>query len=333
MGLSLERRSAIMSTHIVKVVPVNLEPHPNADLLSLVKVGGWTCVVRTEDWVGKDRGVYIPPDYVVPQTEQFEFLGEDDKKRRVRVRRFRGILSQGLLMPAPDGSEFGDDFMDAWGIIRYEPPVACSTGGQFESGPTNRYIPHYDVENFQAYPDVLTHGETVVATEKLHGTNSRYIFCDGRMFCGSRKHWMQESNKCLWWHALRDNPEIEEWCRANENLVLWGEVFGRVQSLVYGAPSNRFYFASFDIWDPEQGRFLDVDDAASRQFPLWAPQVYRGPFDADLLLQKAEGDTAWPGASHMAEGIVVKPLVERTHPEVGRVQLKMVSNRYLEKGR
>ena len=36
------------STHRVEIVPVNLEPHPNADTLSIVRVfDGYTCVVRT----------------------------------------------------------------------------------------------------------------------------------------------------------------------------------------------------------------------------------------------------------------------------------------------
>jgi len=31
----------------------------------------------------------------------------------------------------------------------------------------------------------------------------------------------------------------------------------------------------------------------------------------------------------LMEGIVVQPLVERTHPEIGRVVLKLISDRYL----
>lgn len=29
------------------------------------------------------------------------------------------------------------------------------------------------------------------------------------------------------------------------------------------------------------------------------------------------------------EGVVVQPIVERTHPEIGRVVLKLISDRYL----
>lgn len=38
-----------------------------------------------------------------------------------------------------------------------------------------------------------------------------------------------------------------------------------------------------------------------------------------------------PNADRMAEGVVIVPEKERWHPEIGRVCLKAVSNRYLEK--
>lgn len=43
----------------------------------------------------------------------------------------------------------------------------------------------------------------------------------------------------------------------------------------------------------------------------------------------AEGDSLI--GKHMREGIVIKPAVERLDLELGRVSLKLVSNRYLEK--
>ena len=43
-------------------------PHPNADILSIVKVFGYTCVVRTQDWKDRSVGAYIPPDSAVPDT-------------------------------------------------------------------------------------------------------------------------------------------------------------------------------------------------------------------------------------------------------------------------
>ena len=58
---------------------------------------------------------------------------------------------------------------------------------------------------------------------------------------------------------------------------------------------------------------------------------YRGPFDESKLRELAEGESLVPGAGHIREGIVIKPIIERTTPELGRVQLKMISNKYLTK--
>ena len=80
------------STHVVEVVPVTLEPHPNADSLSIVHVWDYTVCVRTEDWRGRPMGAYIPPDSLVDTSrEEFAFLREEGKTlHRVRAKRFRG---------------------------------------------------------------------------------------------------------------------------------------------------------------------------------------------------------------------------------------------------
>ena len=80
------------STHLVEVVPIRLEPHPNADSLSVVRVfDGYTCCVRTADWVGKTKGAYIPPDSVVDSSRaEFAFLAGHE---RIKVKKLRGIVS------------------------------------------------------------------------------------------------------------------------------------------------------------------------------------------------------------------------------------------------
>ena len=60
--------------------------------------------------------------------------------------------------------------------------------------------------------------------------------------------------------------------------------------------------------------------------------MYRGPFDLDVLAKHAEEESRWPGAGHISEGVVITPVQERTDATIGRVLLKLVSNRYLEKG-
>ena len=404
-----------MSTHKCEVVRILLEEHPNADSLSVVKVHGYECAVRTQDWNDGDLAVYIPPDSTVPDTEPFKFLGDS---RRIRVRKFRGRYSQGLLVPAPEGMQEGDDCMEMMGIEHYEPPLPMKSGGENEKGPEG-FFPVYDIEDYNRYADaVFESGEEVVATEKIHGASAKFVcapdiksaqdllataiqlgeelpdsdlggmlehigrargritssqaICDlecisegggvrfignnstipsewnhkadfiaehiqkaiinlkGRIWAGSRKNWKKHDEKVWWWQAVVQNPRIEEWCRAHPGLALYGEVFGPTQKMKYGAKQNQMLFRAFDILDKD--RWLDYDESREVGMGLeWVPEVYRGPLDDNRLRALAEENSSVPGADHHREGLVVKPVTERRSAEVGRVQLKLKSNRYLAK--
>lgn len=331
-----------MSTFKCEVVDVKLEPHPNADSLSLVRIGGYTVVVRTSEWKGLIRGVYIPPDSVVPYNDRFAFLGPQEKDRRIRVRRLRGVYSQGLLLPfGPEEAEFdlfdpnllGMDMAERWGITHYEPPVPeANTGGQVVAGPPGLVIPRYDVENFARFPDIIQDGDQVVITEKIHGCNARYVCVDGQMYYGSRSEW--KSPDSLWGKAVAQNSWIETWCRANEGSVLFGEVYGWVQSLRYGASPGQYFFNAFDIlmagsWLSYPYFIGSIHEVADHNC-VCVPFVAIGDFDSKDALALAEGDSSiCPGQCR--EGVVIRTLKEQSHPLIGRCQLKMISNRYLEK--
>lgn len=315
------------STHKVEVVPIYLETHPNADTLSIVRVWGYTCVVRTEDFRGASIAAYLPPDSVVPPTPLFAFLGD---KRRIRVRKFRGVVSQGLLIQAPEGSKAGDDVAQLLGITRYEPPLDLRSSGEVESPPPLT-VPEYDVEDWHRYGHFFRDGEEVVALEKIHGANGRFVFVEGRFWVGSRKEWKKEDPRTPWWHALSGSPWLDTFCRTHPGLVVFGEAYGKVQELRYGIP-NEVRVAVFDLWDG--ARFLPYDEARGLGKDLeWVPELYRGPYDAKLLKELSNGPSKIPTAKHPREGIVVRPIAERGELEIGRVQLKIVSDEYMEKAK
>ena len=190
-----------MSDHSCPVIEVVLNDHPNADALSIVKVGGYQCVVRTADWQNGYLAVYIPPDSIVPFEEPFKFLGEDHL--RVKARKLRGEISFGLLVPAPDGAKIDDDMAGALGVVHYEPATPTSMGGDNVSAPPGVY-PKYDVENFKSpkYNSIIKPGELVVITEKIHGANARFVCVDGIMYAGSRSNWKKYNPTNLWWKAV-----------------------------------------------------------------------------------------------------------------------------------
>ncbi len=366
-----------MSTHKAEVVPVIMEKHPNADSLSVVNVfGGYTCIVRTEDWRGIDLAIYIPPDSLVDTTRsEFAFLMDQakaDGKARIKAKKLRGIISFGLLIPAPAGAQVGEDFWEKLGLEHYEPAVAGEKtagplmGGEVAAAP-QLCSPKYDLENFRRYHGLFEPGELVLVSEKLDGANSRYVYLDGQMHCGSHNNWKKEypdyshvtvekllavgkteeeanvivdrlktkKTKNLWWSMLEKYPIIEEFCRNFPGCVVYGEIYGNINCIKYGLPDgNRF--AAFDLFF--SGRWLDSLEARERtcsNFP-WVPHVpSSGKYDFNELVALAEGPTLVADAKKgtIREGIVVSPVQERADPRLGRTKLKIVSGAYLEKFR
>lgn len=315
------------STHRVEVIRINeIEKHPNADSLGIVRVFGYCCCVRLSDFKVGDLAAYIPPDSVVPNTPEFAFLGGHN---RIRVKRLRGLFSQGLLVHAPPGSEPFDDVAEKLGIVRYEPPLPLSSGGEAEIGP-RFFCPKYDVESWHRYKHLLVPGEEVIVTEKIHGASARYVWHEDRLYCGSRNEWKRVNSGNLWWAAATNCPWLMEWVTKNPQFVLYGEVYGRVQDLTYGASTaDKPWFRAFDVFQWSDGTWRR--DVFDRDIPpgVKVPVLYRGPYDEKLVRELSLGKSVL--ADHLKEGVVVEPVTPRYSDEAGRVKFKIVSDEYLER--
>lgn len=369
------------STHRVEVVPIELQPHGNADTLSVVNVYGYSVVVRTEDWVGKTKGIYVPPDNLCPvDRPEFSFLAPDARasgKARVKAKKLRGVLSFGLLVPAPENAQIGEDWTQQLGVEHYDPQLQaqCGThhgglkmGGEVAKAP-DLWIPKYDLEAGRRYSkNTLRENEPVVVFEKIHGASSRYVYHDGKLHVGSRTEWKKEyptydhltlenltektgdsaraqeilsylhakkPEQNMWWKALERHPEVRRFCEENPGLVFYAECYGAVQDLSYGHKKGEVSLAGFDIL---RGRnFLDYNEAMffrdKYQLP-WAPLVAGPvPFDFKTVCELAEGPSLVPGANHLREGVVVRPVEERVDARLGRAVLKWVSGAYLERSK
>ena len=317
-----------MSNHAVEVVQLGaFQPHPNADKLAIVQVFGFTVCVNKADWKYGDLAVYIPPDSIVPNTQEYAFL---DGHQRIRAKKLRGIVSFGLLMPAPPDAKLGQNVADQLGITHYDPPLLVAQGDN-ENGPPGFCDSKFDIENLRRYPGVIPDGTPVQITEKIHGACARYTFRGDRMWAGSRTGWKKESDACLWWRAMRSAPQIEAFCRWNPGYVLYGEVFGQVQDLRYGS-ANGVRFAAFDV-SLGNGSFIhaaQATDMLNEHMVPCVPTLFYGiPYSFDFCVAAAEGDSIVPGADHVREGCVVKPLIEMYSASVGRVIFKAVGGGYL----
>ena len=191
----------------------------------------------------------------------------------------------------------------------------------------------YDVESVKNYPRAIPEGTSVIATEKIHGSNARYYF-DGKQFwVGSHKKWWKDKTN-IWWRVAQNNPWIEAFCRANPKHTLRGEVTPTQTGYQYGATPEEQFFA-FDVQLPD-GTYMDKlrlygTFSALGGIMKLVPMAYHGPYDAGLLKTLAEGKTLVDGAKHIREGIVVSTATEQQVRGLGRAQLKIKSMKFLEK--
>jgi RNA ligase (TIGR02306 family) len=116
-------------------------------------------------------------------------------------------------------------------------------------------------------------------------------------------------------------------------LFLLGEVYGPgIQDGVFTYGRQQTDFRVFDVMVGYRGdqsfQMYDVARMVAHSIGVeTVPEIYRGPFSVEALAAFTNGHTTL--AEHMREGVVVKPTTERTHPELGRVILKSVSEAYL----
>lgn len=322
-----------MSEFHVRVVRVGkVEHHPSAHSLDITHVYDYPVVVRRGDFTEGDLAVYVPIDSIVPDTEEWAFLGG---KCRIKAKKLRGVFSQGLLTRLPNPGAFcdvayceGDDVREAMGITKYEPPLPLSTGGECEPAPKGWMFPVYtDVEGLRRHPGVLVPGEEVVIHEKIHGTNFRACHDGERLWVGSHTQIKRRDVLNIYWHTALDATLAGKLSQFPMH-VFFGEVYGQVQDLKYGV-SRGTLLRLFDVFDVRKGCYLDHDDAKALAASCgldWVPELYRGPWDP-MLSSLAEGQSTL--ADHVREGFVVKPVKERWNDACGRVILKRIGEGYL----
>ncbi len=142
------------ATHTAEVFQVDrISVHPNADRLEIIHYEDFQTVVRKGDFQEGDLAVFIHPDTIVPtDLEEFQFLQRGERTtERIKATKLRGVISFGLVIPAPIGSVVGDDLFDQLGLKHYDPDEGKLTNrGDCVSGP-GLFIPKYDLEPLLKY--------------------------------------------------------------------------------------------------------------------------------------------------------------------------------------
>lgn len=326
-----------MSTLIVEVCRIDkVLPHDNADALEIAQIKGWQCVVPKDRYVAGDLVTYIPIDAVIPAEHSDRWgITQYLSKGRVRCARLRGEPSFGVIVDREDKAwAEGLDVKEYYGIVKYAPPIRPSDGDAAPRHPL--FVEYTDIENLRNFTDVLDAGEEIVATEKIHGTNSRIGMIEGELMAGSmsvRRARPESLTESVYWGPLAAcgvEALLTAFGDRHRQVILYGEIYGsKIQNLTYGEKSGRLGFRAFDLLI--DGKFVDFDRCAAvcaEYGVMTVPVVYRGPYDLAVVKAHSEGKTTLE-ADHIREGVVVKPVVERVHPKVGRVCLKYIGDQYL----
>lgn len=368
--------------HEVKVIKIdNIRQHENADRLEIIDVkrpgGQDSCIVRKGQFQVGDLAIFVEADYMVPTGHALFSTfkskpDEENKMLRVKAKRLRGIWSNCLLVKVQDGIVEGQDAMvegqDAMaegqdvmrqlGIERYDPDAERDRKASFSADCAKApdvHVPVYDVEAGKKYDHrlIFEPGEMIAVTEKIHGTNARYMYYNGEMFCGSHRTWKKDDDVNLWWKVLHQNEWLEEFCMAHEGLVVYGEIFGDVQNLKYGAKNGELSFMWFDLFDTKNQRFFTWHEIMKRDEKdptvhinmnigiYYVPILNTFNYDPSGYDKETQpfisGDTcAYVGTDDgppygIREGIVVRSLENDWSTRSNmRKMLKYVSNEYLE---
>jgi len=145
-----------------------IEPIEGADRIELAHVLGWQCVVNKGQFQPMDLAVYFEVDSFLPIQEEYEFMRASSYKNseilgegfRLRTMKFRGQISQGLLLPIstfpviPKNAELGTDVTELLGVRKWEIEERISTGGTM-IGTLPYDIPHTDETRVQAEPELI----------------------------------------------------------------------------------------------------------------------------------------------------------------------------------
>ncbi|MBC8103301.1 MAG: RNA ligase (ATP) [Cytophagales bacterium] len=349
----MERKLASVQ-QVLEVLPIE-----NADAIELVRINGWQCVTKKDEFRVGEMGVYLEIDSIPPDTEIFRFLwtprpksAEESgavpqtdspvrpEKFRIRTMRLRGALSQGLFLPLAAFSDLagalaGDDVTAALGVEKYEPPVPTGMGDW--RAPFPAFVPKTDEMRVQSLPELLEElrGRPYAITLKYDGTSATYCLDlkDNTFHACGRNQSILDGENRYWQMARKYN--IEAALRSQPQYAIQGEIVGPgIQKNRLGLKETSLFV--FNVYDSVAARYLNHDEARAflAQANLPAVETLETgeafAYDQETLLKLAEGK--YPNTTSEREGIVIRPRAETFSTALGgRLSFKAISNRFLLK--
>lgn len=184
---------------------LGIYPIKDADFIETARINGWQCIVRKGEFKVGDLGVYFEIDSVPPPTPVFEFLWAPNPAPsgsfRIRTKKLRGVVSQGLLMPLSSFTEMspgifveGQEVTEQLGVKKYEVPIKVQglRVAATPYGPFAADVPKTDEDRLQSSGDKLLdelRGFPYVITEKCDGTSATFNIDRDGVFRVYSRNW------------------------------------------------------------------------------------------------------------------------------------------------
>lgn len=358
-----------MSDLLVRVVVIDeVNPHPNADKLEIVKVGGWQIVSGKGNYTAGQTAVHVPPDAMVPKAwaeawavTPYLSWRSNAEAGRVKAVKLRQATSYGFLAPNESNAEVGTNLADHYGITKYEEPERGTQAGQMARNHP-LFHTYTNIQNLRNYPEELPYGEPLIVTEKLHGTNSRvgWVRQGETLVPGfiSYRDTLLGLERVVGTHRTQRKLEdcgvyglpFERYAQGLEDILLmitgtsvpgfaentpvdsiiiFGEIYGPgVQDLTYGTEKE---WRVFDI--ALNGNYLPWDYVRDLcigcRIPI-VPHIEPAIYTFQELCELAEGNSVL-SPNQIKEGIVVRPMSEMQwgRGDMNRTIFKVISSDYL----
>ena len=332
-----------------------IEPIEGADRIELAHVLGWQCVVNKGQFQAMDLGVYFEIDSFLPIRPEFEFMRTSSYRKtdimgegfRLRTMRFRGQISQGLLLPLsafpeiPENAELGKDVTDILKVKKWEIEEKVTTGGTI-IGNLPIDVPHTDETRVQAEPDLINDFaglEYYISTKMDGSSHSVSLDEEGFHVTGHNFEYKDDGKSAFYELVKRDGIEgkMREYCKAKgiPLMTIQGELCAPgIQQNRLRLSRPEWYIFTVRVNGQRLGlrQMQEICEALELQMvpieeigtdlPAKYPTV-------EALLERADGEYPRGGKK---EGIVIRPTEPIYNERISAVlSMKVVSNKYLLK--
>ena len=332
-----------------------IEPIEGADRIELAQVLGWQCVVNKGQFQPMDIAVYFEIDSFLPVRDVFEFMRSSSYKKtdimgegfRLRTMRFRGQISQGLLLPIsqfpkiPKDADVGDDVTELLGVRKWEIEERATTGGTV-IGTLPYDIPHTDETRVQEEPELIQAFaglEYYISTKMDGSSHSIGIDENGFHVTGHNYEYKDDGSSSFYKlvKAREYQAKMEDYMKVLDlkTLTIQGELCAP------GIQQNRLRLTKpewYVFTIRENGKrvglkrmlqiceALDITPVPIEEVDTDLPSKYP---TVEALLVRADGE--YPNGGKK-EGIVIRPTEPVFCPLISAsLSMKVVSNKYLLK--